>query len=397
MGGAPPFISKASGCRVEDADGNRYIDYVCSWGAIIVGHAHPVVVDAIRGALTLGTTFGAPTEREVELAERISSHVPSVEMLRCVSSGTEATMSALRVARGVTSRERIVKFEGCYHGHVDALLAAAGSGVATLGIPGSAGVPTSAVEQTLVVPYNDLETTADVFRRYPDEIAAVIVEPIAANMGVVLPEVGFLEGLRTLCDDQGAVLIFDEVITGFRVGLEGAQGRLGVTPDLTCLGKVIGGGLPVAVYGGRRAIMERVAPLGDVYQAGTLSGNPLAMAAGLATLDLLARPGIYDQLESRGRRLLEGLEGIAQEAGVPLKTSGLGGLFGFFLHDGPVSSYAEVSKLEESAFRTFFHGMLDQGIYLAPSPFEAGFLTTAHGDDEIDATLDAARGAFKRV
>ena len=397
MGGTPPFISKATGCRVEDVDGNQYVDYVCSWGAIIVGHAHPVVVDAIRSALTLGTTFGAPTEREVELAERISSSLPSVEMLRCVSSGTEAAMSALRVARGVTGRERIVKFEGCYHGHVDALLAAAGSGVATLGIPGSAGVPTSAVEQTLVVPYNDLEATADVFRRYPDEIAAVIVEPIAANMGVVLPEVGFLEGLRTLCDDRGAVLIFDEVITGFRVGLEGAQGRLGVTPDLTCLGKVIGGGLPVAAYGGRRAIMERVAPLGDVYQAGTLSGNPLAMAAGLATLDLLERPGIYDELESRGRRLVEGLEGIAREAGVPLKASCLGGLFGFFLHDGPVSNYAEVTKLEQRAFRSFFHGMLDQGIYLAPSPFEAGFLTTAHGDEEIDATLDAARRAFKKV
>jgi glutamate-1-semialdehyde 2,1-aminomutase len=324
VGGTPPFIAKATGCRVEDADGNRYLDYVCSWGAIIVGHAHPIVVEAIRGALSQGTTFGAPTELEVEMAERIAAHVPSVEMLRCVSSGTEATMSALRVARGATGRERIVKFEGCYHGHSDALLAAAGSGVATLGIPGSAGVPAGAVADTLVVPYNDLEAVGEVFRRYPDEVAAVIVEPIAANMGIVLPEPGFLEGLRALCDQHGTVLIFDEVITGFRVGLGGAQGRLGIAPDLTCFGKVIGGGLPVAAYGGSRALMERVAPLGDVYQAGTLSGNPLAMAAGRATLELLERPGLYDELESKGRRLVDGLAGLAEEAAVPFSSTALG-------------------------------------------------------------------------
>jgi glutamate-1-semialdehyde 2,1-aminomutase len=397
VGGTPPFIAKATGCRVEDADGNRYLDYVCSWGAIIVGHAHPIVVEAIRGALSQGTTFGAPTELEVEMAERIAAHVPSVEMLRCVSSGTEATMSALRVARGATGRERIVKFEGCYHGHSDALLAAAGSGVATLGIPGSAGVPAGAVADTLVVPYNDLEAVGEVFRRYPDEVAAVIVEPIAANMGIVLPEPGFLEGLRALCDQHGTVLIFDEVITGFRVGLGGAQGRLGIAPDLTCFGKVIGGGLPVAAYGGSRALMERVAPLGDVYQAGTLSGNPLAMAAGRATLELLERPGLYDELESKGRRLVDGLAGLAEEAAVPFSSTALGGVFGFFLHGGPIRNYSEVTKLDERRYRAFFHAMLDQGIYLAPSPFEAGFLTTAHGDAEVDATLEAARRSFKKA
>ncbi len=397
VGGTPPFIVKANGCRIEDADGNRYVDYVCSWGAILLGHAHPVVVEAIRDALGQGTSFGAPTELEVELAELISAHVPSVEMLRCVSSGTEATMSALRVARGATGRDRIVKFEGAYHGHADALLAAAGSGVATLGIPGSAGVPAAAVSDTLVCPYNDLEATREVFLRSPDEIAAVIVEPIAANMGLVPPVPGFLEGLRETCDAHGTLLVFDEVITGFRVGLGGAQGRLGVTPDLTCFGKVIGGGLPAAAYGGSRRLMERVAPLGDVYQAGTLSGNPLAMAAGRATLEQLGRPGLYDELESTGRRLVEGLAELAAEAGVPFTGAAVGGLFGFFLHPGPIRSYAEVSKLDPERYRAFFHSMLDQGIYLAPSPFEAGFLTTVHGGAEVDETLEAARRAFKKV
>ncbi len=397
VGGTPRFISRASGARIEDVDGNRYIDYVCSWGAILVGHAHPVVVEAIRTATGQGTTFGAPTELEVELAERVVNLVPSVEMVRFVNSGTEATMSALRLARGETGRSRIVKFEGCYHGHGDALLAAAGSGVATLGIPGSAGVPEGAVQDTIVVPYNDLEATSNAFLRFPGEIAAVIVEPIAANMGLVFPEAGFLEGLRELCDTHGALLIFDEVITGFRVGLAGAQSRLGVTPDLSCFGKVVGGGLPVGAYGGPRKLMQRVAPLGDVYQAGTLSGNPLAMAAGRATLEILERDGVYESLESLGRRLVDGLSELAGEAGVPFTASCVGGLFGFHFHPGPIRSYADVTKSDQRCYRIFFQEMLEQEIYLAPSPFEAGFLSMAHGDAEIGQTLEAARRALRKA
>jgi glutamate-1-semialdehyde 2,1-aminomutase len=397
VGGAPRFIARASGARIEDVDGNDYIDYVCSWGAVLVGHAHPVVVEAIRAATGHGTTFGAPTELEVELAERVVALLPSVELIRFVSSGTEAAMSALRLARGATGRSRVVKFEGCYHGHGDALLAAAGSGVATLGIPGSAGVPTGAVEDTIVVDYNDLTAVADAFLRFPGEIAAVIVEPIAANMGLLLPETGFLEGLRELCDTHEALLVFDEVITGFRVGLTGAQGRLGVAPDLSCFGKVLGGGLPVGAYGGRRDLMQHIAPLGDVYQAGTLSGNPLAMAAGLATLDLVERDGVYETLESRGKRLVDGLVVLAHEAGVPITAAAVGGLFGFHFHAGPLRSYADVSKADQRLYRSFFKGMLDQGIYLAPSPFEAGFLSIAHGDAEVDQTLEAARRSFRKA
>jgi glutamate-1-semialdehyde 2,1-aminomutase len=397
VGGTPRFIARASGARIEDADGNSYIDYVCSWGAIIVGHAHPVVVEAIRTATGHGTTFGAPTELEVELAERVVQLLPSVDLIRFVNSGTEAAMSALRLVRGVTGRSRVVKFEGCYHGHGDALLAAAGSGVATLGIPGSAGVPSGAVGDTIVVPYNDLDATGEAFLRFPGEIAAVIVEPIAANMGLLLPETGFLEGLRELCDTHEALLIFDEVITGFRVGLTGAQGRLGVAPDLSCFGKVIGGGLPVGAYGGRREVMEHIAPLGEVYQAGTLSGNPLAMAAGLATLDLLERDSVYESLEALARRLVDGLALLAHEAGVPFTAAAIGGLFGFHFHPGPVSSYADVSKADQRRYRSFFKAMLDQGVYLAPSPFEAGFLSMAHGDAEVDDTLEAARRALRKA
>ena len=397
VGGQARFIRSASGARIEDEDGNSYIDYVASWGAILHGHAHPVVLDAIARAAARGTSFGAPTEAEIALAERVCSLVPSLEMVRLVCSGTEATMSAIRLARGATGRDRILKFDGCYHGHPDHMLAAAGSGVATLGIPGTDGVPRAAVADTVVLPFNDLEAVESLFASRGAEIAAVIVEPVAANMGLVPPVAGFLSGLRAICDRHGALLIFDEVITGFRVALGGAQARFGVAPDLTTFGKVIGGGLPVGAYGGRRALMERMAPVGPVYQAGTLSGNPLATAAGLAALELAAQPGVYERLEAGSKRMAEGLSGLAREAGVPFTASSLGGVFGFFFHPGPVRSYADAKKSDTAAFRGFFHSMLEQGIYLAPSPFEAGFLTCAHGDSELDQTLEAARRAFARA
>ena len=397
VGGQARFIRSASGARIEDEDGNSYIDYVASWGAILHGHAHPVVLDAIARAAARGTSFGAPTEAEIALAERVCRLVPSLEMVRLVCAGTEATMSAIRLARGATGRDRILKFDGCYHGHPDHMLAAAGSGVATLGIPGTDGVPRAAVADTVVLPFNDLEAVESLFASRGAEIAAVIVEPVAANMGLVPPVAGFLSGLRAICDRHGALLIFDEVITGFRVALGGAQARFGVAPDLTTFGKVIGGGLPVGAYGGRRALMERMAPVGPVYQAGTLSGNPLATAAGLAALELAAQPGVYERLEAGSKRMAEGLSGLAREAGVPFTASSLGGVFGFFFHPGPVRSYADAQKSDTAAFRGFFHSMLEQGIYLAPSPFEAGFLTCAHGDSELDQTLEAARRAFARA
>ena len=397
VGGQARFIRSASGARLEDEDGNRYVDWVASWGAILMGHAHPIVLEAIRAAAARGTSYGAPTEAEIALAERVVSIVPGVEMLRLVSSGTEATMSAIRLARGVTGRERIVKFDGCYHGHPDHMLAAAGSGVATLGIPGTDGVPQAAVADTIVLPFNDLERLGAVFAERGSEIAAVIVEPVAANMGMVMPAEGFLAGLRALCDRHGSLLIFDEVITGFRVALGGAQQRFGVTPDLSTFGKVIGGGLPVGAYGGRRVLMERMAPVGPVYQAGTLSGNPLATAAGLSVLELASRAGTYEALEKTALEVTRGLETLAREAGVPFTTSAVGGLFGFFFHPGPVESYADAQKADGGRFRTFFHAMLDQGIYLAPSPFEAGFVTAAHGGSEVDETLTAARRAFRKV
>jgi glutamate-1-semialdehyde 2,1-aminomutase len=397
VGGSARFVDRANGARIEDVDGNRYIDYVCSWGAIIAGHAHPVVVEALRRAAATGTSFGAPTQREVELAERVIERVPSVEMIRFVNSGTEATMSALRLARGATGREKILKFAGGYHGHADALLAAAGSGLATFGVPNSAGVPRGAVSDTLVAPYNDLEAVEAAFERFPEQIAALLVEPVAANMGMILPQPGFLKELRGLCDRHGAVLIFDEVITGFRVALGGAQARLGVVADLTCFGKVIGGGLPVGAYGGKRALMEHIAPQGEVYQAGTLSGNPLAMAAGLATLELISRPGAFEQLERTSRAVVEGLATLAGEAGIPFSGAAMGGLFGFFFHPGPVRSYEDAGRADHKRFKSFFHAMLEAGIALAPSPYEAGFVTLAHGPAEIEETLDAARRAFRKA
>jgi len=397
VGGTARFIERANGSRIEDADGNRYVDWVCSWGAIILGHAHPVIVEAVRGAAARGTSFGAPTEGEVELAERIADVVPSIEMLRLVNSGTEATMSAIRLARGATGRDRIVKFEGCYHGHADGLLAAAGSGVATLGIPGSVGVPAGAVSDTLVLPYNDLAAVEETFVRRGDEIAAIIVEPIAANMGLVMPVEGYLAGLRELADTYGAVLIFDEVIAGFRVGLGGAQAWSGVTPDLSCFGKVIGGGLPVGAYGGSRSLMSQVAPDGQVYQAGTLSGNPLAVAAGLAALDKLAADDFYTGLEGVSTRVATGLSELAEAAGIPFSSCSVGGLFGFFFHPGPVRSYTDAQEADATRYKTFFHAMLEQGIYFAPSPFEAAFVTAAHGDEEVAMTLEAAQKAFKKV
>jgi len=351
----------------------------------------------VREAMARGTSFGAPTELEVELAETICRALPSVDRVRMVSSGTEATMSAIRLARGATGRDRILKFDGCYHGHVDSLLVGAGSGVATLGIPGSPGVPAAMTELTVVAPYNDLDAVEDAFRRWPDQLAAVLVEPVAGNMGFVPPEPGFLQGLRELCTRHGALLVFDEVMTGFRVAWGGAQRHYRVRPDLTCLGKVVGGGLPAAAYGGRRDLMKRIAPDGPVYQAGTLSGNPLAMAAGLETLRQLEKPGVYEGLAARSRRLAEGLEDRAREAGVELTAGHLGGMFGFFFHPGPVRCFADAKKAHEGRFRKFFAAMLEAGVYLAPSPFEAGFVSTAHRPADLAQTLAAAEGALRRA
>jgi glutamate-1-semialdehyde 2,1-aminomutase len=396
VGGVPPFIRRATGCRVWDSDGNEYVDYVGSWGPMILGHADPGVLRAVGRAMKRGTSYGAPTELEVELAEAICRAVPGVERVRMVSSGTEATMSALRLARGATGRDRILKFEGCYHGHADGLLVGAGSGVATLGIPGSPGVPRGYTELTIQAPYNDLDAVAGAFRRWGDDIAAVIVEPFAGNMGFVPPQPGFLEGLRAECDRAGALLIFDEVITGFRVAYGGAQALLGVKPDLTCLGKIVGGGLPAAAYGGRRDLMQQMAPEGPIYQAGTLSGNPLAMAAGLATLRRLSRPGTYDALAAKSRRLAEGLAGIAADRGVELSAASVGGLLGFFFHPGPVRNFADAAAASGPRFRRFFRSMLEQGFYLAPSPYECAFVSLAHRRTDLDATLAAADRALGR-
>jgi glutamate-1-semialdehyde 2,1-aminomutase len=396
VGGTPPFIASARGARVRDIDGNEYIDYVGSWGPMILGHAHPKVLAAIRAAMKLGTSFGAPTPRESDLAEAVRRVLPSVEMLRLVSSGTEATMSALRLARGVTGRARILKFDGCYHGHSDGLLVGAGSGVATLGIPGSPGVPKAMTDLTIVAPYNDLAATRAAFERWGSEIAAVIVEPVAGNMGCVLPVPGFLPGLRALCDEFGALLVFDEVMTGFRVARGGAQRLYRVKPDLTTLGKVVGGGLPAAAYGGRRDLMLRIAPAGDIYQAGTLSGNPLAVAAGLETLRLLEAKGVYEALAGTSRALATGLESLAREQGIPFCASSVGGMFGFFFHPGPVESFAQAQQSDAARFRRFFASMLESGIYLAPSPYEAAFVSLAHRPRDVDRTLEAARKAFAR-
>jgi glutamate-1-semialdehyde 2,1-aminomutase len=397
VGGTPRFIERGEGCRVFDVDGNAYIDYVGSWGPLILGHADPGVLRAAGEAMARGTSFGAPTQREVELAELLCEALPGMEMVRLVNSGTEATMSALRLARAATGRSRILKFEGCYHGHADALLVGAGSGVATLGIPGSPGVPEAFTRLTIQAPYNDLAAVAAAFERWGEEIACVIVEPVAGNMGCVPPLPGFLEELRSRCDQTGALLIFDEVMTGFRVAWGGAQRRYGVQPDLTCLGKVVGGGFPAAAYGGRRDLMEQMAPAGPVYQAGTLSGNPLAVAAGLATLRRLAEPGTYQALEDLAQRLTRGLAERAEAAGVALTTAAVGGMFGFFFHPGPVACFEDAKKADERRFRAFFAAMLEAGIYLAPSPYEAGFVSLAHGEAEVDATLAAAEAALGRA
>ncbi len=395
VGGTPRFIDRGRGCRIWDADGNAYIDYVGSWGPLILGHADPGVLRAARAAMAKGTSFGAPTELEVRLAEAVAAVMPSVEMLRMVSSGTEATMSAIRLARAVTGRDRVLKFDGCYHGHTDSLLVGAGSGVATLGIPGSPGVPKAMTALTVQAPYNDLAAVEAAVRRWGADLAAILVEPVAGNMGCIPPVPGFLEGLRALCDRSGTLLIFDEVMTGFRVAHGGAQALYRVRPDLTCLGKVVGGGFPAAAYGGRRELMERVAPAGDVYQAGTLSGNPVAVAAGLATLERLSRPGVYERLGKTARALTGGLSEIAQRRGVELSTAAVGGMFGFFFHPGPVRSFEDAKKCHVERFRRFFGAMLDRGVYLAPSAYEAGFVSLAHRPADVAVTLEAADLAMK--
>ena len=395
--GTPPFIARGKGCRIWDVDGNEFIDYVGSWGPLILGHAQPQVLSAVREALAKGTSFGAPTELEIELAEAIRAALPDVQRVRMVSSGTEATMSAIRLARGVTGRDRILKFEGCYHGHSDGLLVGAGSGVATLSIPGCPGVPEAMTELTIQAPYNDLAAVEDALSRWGDEVACVIVEPVAGNMGFIPPQPGFLPGLREACDKSGALLVFDEVMTGFRVAAGGAQRLFKVKPDLTTLGKIVGGGLPAAAYGGSRELMSHVAPEGGVYQAGTLSGNPLAMAAGLATLRQLAEPGVYETLTARTEALVAGLRECAREASVAFTADSLGGMFGFYFHPGPVRSFEEAKKADEDRFRAFFSEMLAAGVYLAPSPFEAGFVSLAHRGADIDRTLAAARNAMLRA
>ncbi len=394
VGGIPRFIASAKGARVRDIDGNEYIDYVGSWGPMILGHSHPKVLAAVRSAMKDGTSFGAPTPRETDLAEAIRSVLPSVQKVRLVSSGTEATMSALRLARGVTGRNRILKFDGCYHGHSDGLLVGAGSGVATLGIPGSPGVPKAMTDLTIVAPYNDLAATRRAFERWGKDIAAIIVEPIAGNMGCIPPVKGFLKGLRALCDEFGAILIFDEVMTGFRVARGGAQRLYKVKPDLTTLGKVVGGGLPAAAYGGRKDLMSRVAPEGDVYQAGTLSGNPLAVAAALATLELLEADGVYERLSATTEALAKGLSALGEELGIPISTRAIGGMFGFFFHPGPVNSFVDAQQSDAAQFKRFFNAMLEQGVYLAPSPYEAGFVSLAHTQRDVKTTLEAARKAL---
>jgi glutamate-1-semialdehyde 2,1-aminomutase len=398
VGGEPIFFKSASGAWLESEDGDRYIDYVGSWGPMILGHGHPAVLDAVIKTAKNGLSFGAPSVLETRIAEKIRDMVPSMERLRMVSSGTEATMSAIRLARGHTGRDKIIKFEGCYHGHSDSLLIKAGSGALTLGVPSSPGVPSGLAEHTITLQYNDPDSVRDVFAELGDDIACVIVEPIAGNMNMVRPQPGFLETLREQCSAAGAVLILDEVMTGFRVAKGGAQSLFGIEPDLTTLGKIVGGGMPAAAFGGRADIMASIAPDGPVYQAGTLSGNPVAMAAGLATLELIDQPGFYDALAERTTQLVEGVAQAASETGVPLATEHAGGMFGFVFTDGgPVSSFAQVAAADVDRFKLFFHGMLAEGVYLAPSAFEAGFVSAAHGDAEIEHTISAARKVMARL
>lgn len=397
VGGEPLFIARGKGAHLTDVDGNEYVDWVGSWGPLVLGHAYPPVVEAVTRAARKGTSFGAPTASETELARRICEAVPSVERVRMVNSGTEATASALRLARGATGRDRVVKMEGCYHGHVDDLLVAAGSGATTFGQPSSPGVPAAAAELTLVVPFNDLEALADAIAGREDEVAAVILEPVAGNMGVVPPAVGYLEGIRELCDRHGILLIFDEVMTGFRVARGGAQARFEVTPDLTCLGKIIGGGLPVGAYGGRADLMEEMSPTGPIYQAGTLSGNPLAMTAGVAQLDALAAEGCYERLEELGGRLESGLRKAIDGTRCPAHVGRIGSMLTLFFHAGPVRSYAEASTCDTEAFGSFHRGMLDRGFYLPASQFEAWFVSLAHGEEEVDRTVEAAAEVLREI
>ena len=398
VGGTPLFITKAEGAFTFDADGNRYIDYVGSWGPMIMGHNHPAIKQAVHEAVENGLSYGAPTEAEILMAEKVKALVPSIEKVRMVSSGTEATMSAIRLARGFTNRDKILKFEGCYHGHADSLLVKAGSGALTMGVPNSPGIPEDFAKHTLTVSFNNIEEVKAIFEKYADEIACIIVEPVAGNMNCIPPVEGFLEGLRAVCDEYKSVLIFDEVMTGFRVSLGGAQAYYNIKPDLTCLGKVIGGGMPVGAFGGKTEIMDYIAPVGPVYQAGTLSGNPIAMAAGLKSLELLSEPGLHDKLEAISKAICEGFEAGAKKAGIALTTNYAGGMYGFFFTDvEKVTTYKQATECDLERFKRFFHLMLEEGVYLAPSAFEAGFVCAAHTEQEVQETIAAAERCFAKL
>jgi len=398
VGGDPVFFERAEGACMYDVDGHSYIDYVGSWGPMITGHAHPEIISAVREAASRGLSFGAPCPAEVDMAERLCSIVPGLDMVRMVNSGTEATMSAIRVARAATGRDLILKFEGCYHGHADSFLVKAGSGALTLGVPTSPGVPPAVADLTLTVPYNDLDAVKECLASKGQDVAAIIVEPVAGNMNCIPPLPGYLEGLRSACDEHGCLLIFDEVMTGFRVALQGAQGLFGITPDLSTFGKVIGGGMPVGAFGGKREFMEQVAPIGPVYQAGTLSGNPVAMAAGLANLNLITRDGFFENLSIKTTKLVDGIQQAADQAGIPFKTTRVGGMFGLFFTDAKqVVNFAQAGHCDVETFKAFYHMMLARGVYLAPSAFEAGFVSSAHTDEHIDATIAAVRESFSRL
>ena len=398
VGGEPVYVERAEGAYMFDPDGKRYIDYVGSWGPMIHGHAHPEVVKAVQDAATRGLSYGAPTAIETQMAALVKQILPSMDLVRFVSSGTEATMSAIRLARGFTGRDKIVKFEGCYHGHADSLLVKAGSGALTLGVPTSPGVPAALAEHTLTLEYNNLNHVREVFAKMGGQIACIIVEPVAGNMNCIPPVDGFLEGLREICSEYESVLIFDEVMTGFRVGLSGVQGLYGVSPDLTCLGKIIGGGMPVGAFGGKREIMEMLAPLGPVYQAGTLSGNPLAMAAGMKTLEMLLKPGFHEELSAKTSRMLQGVLDAAKARGIPMTSNQVGGMFGLFFTDAErVENFADATACNLDRFKLFFHGMLERGVYLAPSAYEAGFVSAAHSEADIDATIAAAADVFNTL